>query len=273
MITCRVRTRHLRNATEVHNPEMIGKSAQRGSIEQLFQHRFCFYAEETLSEFLPAGLHFNDAGGILLKSHVVVLDRIMVSGIVLCAGSSRRMGVPKCLLKLGDKTFLQHVVDVLHSARILDVVVVLGAEAETIQRTLGWFTGKVVVNPNWEKGRLTSVIAGLDALETKDLHGAMVCPVDHPLISQSLFVDLLQAFWKSKKNIIIPSFNGRRGHPVIFSVELFDELRNAPLDLGARAVVHHHPDDIAEVPTDEEGVVLNIDTPDDYEIHILQRAV
>ena len=95
-----------------------------------------------------------------------------------------------------------------------------------------------------------------------------MCPVDHPLLSQAIVVDLMHTFWKSHKKIIIPVYNGQRGHPVIFSAELFNELRNAPTDIGARAVVRAHPDDICEVQVNEIGVVINIDTPQDYQQYI-----
>jgi len=188
----------------------------------------------------------------------------MISAVVLAAGSSRRMGSPKSLLKIGEKTFLQHIVDVLHSSCVLDIAVVLGAGAEEIKKNLTWFTGKIVVNANWEKGQISSIVAGLDSLVSKDVDGVMICPVDHPLITHPLVVDLLQAFWKSKKKIIVPVFQGQRGHPVIFEQCLFDELRSAPLDVGARALVHAHPDDVMEVPTSVEGVLTNIDTLADY---------
>ena len=102
-------------------------------------------------------------------------------------------------------------------------------------------------------------------LDQKDLHGVMFCPVDRPLISQALVVDLLQAFWKSKKKIILPKYNGHRGHPVIFSSELFEALRTASPDTGAREVVHNHSDEVYEMETAEQGVIMNIDTPEDYQ--------
>ncbi|MBI4548951.1 MAG: nucleotidyltransferase family protein, partial [Ignavibacteriae bacterium] len=181
----------------------------------------------------------------------------MIAGVVLAAGASLRMGMPKALLTIGERTFLQHIVEVLYSARILNIVVVLGADVEKIQSSLSWFTGKIVINDEWERGQLSSIITGIDALDDHDISGVMICPVDHPLISQGLLVDLLQAFWKSKKKIILPTFQGRRGHPVIFAKEMFDELRNAPMNIGARIVLHNHPDETQEVPTDEEGILVN----------------
>lgn len=182
------------------------------------------------------------------------------------------MGTPKSLLKIGEKTFLQHIVDVLHSSRVLDIVLVVGAGAGEIKKNLGWFDGKIVLNENWEKGQISSIVAGLDSLDSKDVDGAMICPVDHPLITQSLVVDLLQAFWKSRKKIIVPVFKGQRGHPVIFERCLFDELRGAPLDAGARTVVHAYPDDVTEVPTSVEGVLTNIDTLEDYRTKIMKQT-
>ena len=198
----------------------------------------------------------------------------MISGIVLAAGSSQRIGTPKALLKIGEKTFLQHIVETLHSARIIDVVIVLGAEAEEIQKTIIWFDGKVVINNDWQKGQLSSIIAGLNALdltksEPEEIHGAIICPVDHPLLTQSLLVDLLQGYWLSKKRIIIPIHRGKRGHPIIFDRELFDDIRNAPIDIGARAVVRNHEQEVHEVDVNDEGVLINIDSPDDYKKYIL----
>lgn len=155
-------------------------------------------------------------------------------------------------------------------------MIVLGAEAEEIQKSLTWFNGKVVVNNDWQRGQLTSIIAGLNSLdinkfEPEEIHGAIICPVDHPLLTQALLVDLLQGFWKSKKRIIIPTFNNKRGHPVIFHRDLFSEIHNAPLELGARTVVHNHPDEVHEVPVEEEGILLDIDTPEDYKKYILRH--
>jgi len=196
----------------------------------------------------------------------------MLSALVLAAGASRRMGSPKALLRIGETTFLQHIVGTLRAAHINDIVLVLGASEERIRENLAWFDGTIAVNRNWHEGQLSSIIAGLDALQPGHSRGVMICPVDHPLMTKDLLKALVHAFETSDKKIILPTHKGRRGHPVIFDATLFDELRRAPREVGARAVVRNHPDDLEEVPTPERGVGVDIDTMQDYEKEILHRS-
>jgi molybdenum cofactor cytidylyltransferase len=191
---------------------------------------------------------------------------MMVSGIVLAGGASSRMGRPKALLTVGTTTFLRRIVEVLHAARVTDIVIVLGSQAAEISSGLGWFTGTVVRNQRWqEQGQISSLVAGLAGLDREEVQGAMICPVDHPLITQATIVDLLQAFWHTPKDIIVPTFRGKRGHPVIFRRTLFRELREAhPEAEGARAVVKAHAGDVLEIPTEDAGVITDIDTPEEY---------
>jgi molybdenum cofactor cytidylyltransferase len=195
-----------------------------------------------------------------------------LGAIVLAAGASLRMGSPKALLKIGDETFVQHVVGQLHDAGIHDVVIVLGADADAINSSLSWFKGAITVNGDWKEGQLTSVIAGLNALSHRKLDGVLICPVDRPLVSHTLINDILKAFQESGKSIVVPVFQGRRGHPTIFSASLFDELRDAPLTVGARHVVRNHADDVHEMATSEDAVLINIDIPEDYKKHVLSKS-
>lgn len=194
-----------------------------------------------------------------------------VGAIVLAAGASFRMGRPKALLKIGEETFLQRIVGQLYRAGLQDVVIVLGADADEIRKSLSWFGGTVVVNDNWKEGQLSSVIVGLDVISRRKLDGAVICPVDRPLITHSLISSLLKAFQESEKIIVVPRFNGHRGHPTIFSSAIFDELRAAPLHVGARHVVRNHPNDVHEMTTSEEGILINIDVPEDYKRHVLSK--
>lgn len=193
----------------------------------------------------------------------------MISAVILAAGSSSRMGVPKALLEIGGKTFLRHIVDILASASVLDVTIVLGSDAERIRGSLSWFGGTIVVNPAWHEGQLSSVISGIDAaVRNGSSEGILLCPVDHPLISHGLIAELLGAFRRSKKKIVIPVYRGRRGHPVIFAATLLEDLRYAPSETGARAVVHRYPEEVAEVDTEDEGAVINIDSMADYRRYV-----
>ncbi len=126
----------------------------------------------------------------------------------------------------------------------------------------------MVLNPAWEQGQLSSIWAGLRSLEGSETDGIILCPVDHPLISARLVSDLIERFYEDGKSIVLPTYKGRRGHPVIFSSTLYADLLTAPADKGARSVVWEHAGEVLEVPTDEEGVVLNLNDPD-----MLKRAI
>jgi molybdenum cofactor cytidylyltransferase len=195
----------------------------------------------------------------------------MVSGIILAAGESSRMGSPKPLLKIGEKCFVQHIVDVLIASRVLDIVVVLGADGKAIQTQLNWFKGKTVINEEWEKGQLSSIVAGLRAVDQKDLHGVLIWPVDRPLVSEHVIVGMLHQFWTKHMQIVVPVFSGQRGHPVLVGKSLLEDLEKAPMDIGARTVLWDHPKDVLEYQTEEEGVVINIDSAEDYQKYVLDQ--
>jgi len=192
----------------------------------------------------------------------------LLAAVILSAGASSRMGRPKALLPYREGTFLEHLIEVTRDPRIGVTRVVLGAGADVIRTVAALDSSVVVLNPNWEQGQLSSIRAGLRSLEGIDVDGIILCPVDHPLVSARLVSDLVERFYLNKKAIVLPTYNTRRGHPVIFSKTLFGELLAAPEEKGARAVVWSHAGDILEAPTDEEGVVLNINDPD-----MLRRAV
>src|ERR1700686_3687799 len=172
------------------------------------------------------------------------------------------MGRPKALLTYREGTFLEHLTEVTRHPRIGVTRVVLGVGAEVIRTIAKLDPSVVVLNPEWEQGQLSSICAGLRSLEGIDTDGMVLCPVDHPLVSARLVSELVERFYEDKKAIVLPTYNGRRGHPVIFSNTLFGELLAAPAEQGARSVVWAHAADVLEVPTDEEGVVLNLNDPE-----------
>jgi len=186
----------------------------------------------------------------------------LLAALILSAGASSRMGRPKALIPYREVTFLEHLIQVTRHPRIGVTRVVLGAGAEEIRKITKLEDPFVVLNPQWQKGQLSSVCAGIRSLEGIETEGIILCPVDHPLVSARLVADLVLQFYLNNKFIVLPTFNSRRGHPVIFASTLYPELLEAPADKGARAVVWAHSSDVLEVPTSEEGVVLNINDPD-----------
>ncbi len=189
----------------------------------------------------------------------------MIAAIILAAGKSERMGRPKALLPFGTSTFLQHLYDILKSSSAGEVRVVLGSQAEEIKAGSNIPETDIVINPDYEKGMLSSFRAGLLALQKTAPEAVILCPVDHPNISVSLIELIIGNFRSSKAEIIIPTRGGRRGHPVLFAGSLFGEFLSAPLDVGARYVVHKFPEKVLEVETDEPGVIQDIDAPEDYQ--------
>lgn len=140
--------------------------------------------------------------------------------------------------------------------------VVLGAHAEKIISALALDPGIVVSNPHWDEGQLSSIQAAIRSLPEGQTDGMVLFLVDHPLISAALVNKLVAEFYRSGRPIVVPTLRGKRGHPVIFAAPLYGELLAAPADQGARAVVWAHAAEVLEVPTDEEGVLLNLNDPD-----------
>ncbi|MCL4524346.1 MAG: nucleotidyltransferase family protein [Acidobacteria bacterium] len=139
--------------------------------------------------------------------------------------------------------------------------VVLGAHAEEVLRRVKLPAADIAVNADWATGQLSSIHAAIRSLPP-NTDGIMLFLVDHPLITAGLVATLVEQFYASKQRIVIPTYNGKRGHPVIFASSLYDELLAAPAEQGARAVVWAHASEVLEIPTDEEGVVLNLNDPE-----------
>jgi len=193
----------------------------------------------------------------------------MLAAVILAAGESRRMGTPKAMLPFpatdttpGKITFLEHLISVARHPRIGHLRVVLGARAEKIQGRVSLEPQCLVLNPDWAKGQLSSIQAAIRSLPDGSTDGAILFLVDHPLISSEVVSLLIDCFYDSGAPIVLPAYMGKRGHPVIFSSKLYNELLAAPLDTGARAVVWAHAGQVLEVSTLEEGVLLNLNDPD-----------
>ena len=196
----------------------------------------------------------------------------MISAVILSAGESSRMGRPKALLPIDGVRFIERIVATLKSTRVDEIIAVLGHNAEEMRQKVSDLPVKIVVNPNYKQGQLSSLIAAIRSIESGENHhrvdAILVHLVDHPYINVDLVNLMIDRFYETKQLIVVPRYRGRRGHPVIFSRALFAELLAAPLDQGAKAVVHAHRDQTLEIDTDDAGVTVDIDTPEEYRKHI-----
>ena len=193
----------------------------------------------------------------------------MIAAVVLSAGESSRMGRPKALLPIEGETFIGRIVASLKHTQVGKIIVVLGHTAEQLAAAIGPLPVEILINPNYQLGQLSSLqVAVRTLLSDPDCDAMLVHLVDHPYIDASLVDRMIRQFYESKKDIVVPRCRGKRGHPVLFSRRLFGELLDAPMDQGAKAVVNAHGDATLEMETDEEGITVDIDTPELYRQHV-----
>ena len=195
-------------------------------------------------------------------------DRRVIPAIVLAAGKSTRMGHPKAALPLGDgDTFLSRIVRTFHDARIDDVIVVVGHEADAIRASLS-STGVIarfVDNPRYESGQLSSFVKGLDAADRPDVSAALVTLVDVPLVTAATIRAVVDQYLQTGARIVRPTRGNQHGHPVLIDRSLFDEIRRADPSSGAKPIVRAHASAAGDIAIDDDGAFLDIDNAADYE--------
>jgi len=178
------------------------------------------------------------------------------------------MGSPKAVLATPDgRPFVTAIVYALSRADVDRIVVVSGRDHDLIVEALdrdASMRSRVVRNPDPSRGQLSSLWVGMDAAIADDTQGLLVTLVDVPLVSSETIRRVVDVWRQTRAAIVRPAIGGRHGHPVIFDRALFDELRGAPLDRGAKTVVRAHAAEIIEVPVEDEGAMIDIDTPQEY---------
>ncbi|MEO5895742.1 MAG: nucleotidyltransferase family protein [Vicinamibacterales bacterium] len=192
----------------------------------------------------------------------------MIAAIILAAGRSSRMGYPKAMLPHIDpgRTILDYLVRSAIAAGASPVLIVgrlLDTKLNSEATAAG---GTFVPNADADAGQLSSVLAGLAQVSAiPDCEGVIVTPVDVPLIKPATIERLIAAQRTSPAVILRVTYQGRHGHPVLFKREVFDELRHADRSVGARSVVRVNPARVLDIEVDDPGVVVDVDTPIDYE--------
>lgn len=184
------------------------------------------------------------------------------AGVVLAAGSSRRMGRPKQLLDFGGRPLLEMVVGQANDSQLHEVYVVLGAKADEIQARVDFGRARVVVNPDHESGMASSLRAGLSALDA-DVEAAMVILGDQP-DGAGRIDRLLELERESGLPAAALSFGGLLHPPVLLRRELWGDLMALEGDVGCRAIIRARPELVAKLDVDGLKHPVDVDTPEDY---------
>lgn len=193
----------------------------------------------------------------------------MIVAVVLSAGESSRMGRPKALLPIDGQTFIEKIVAALKQTKVGKIIVILGHNARELQSKISHLPVEILINTDYKRGQLSSLQLAVRNLQPDlECDGMLVHLVDHPYLAPALVEEMIRRFYETKKRIIVPKFHGKRGHPVIFSNALFDEILKAPMEEGAKAVVNAHRAETLEIETEEEGIAVDIDTPELYQQHV-----
>jgi molybdenum cofactor cytidylyltransferase len=188
----------------------------------------------------------------------------MIAGLILAAGESSRMGTPKATLAYRGHTFLELIVQTLREGGLERIVVVLGHQAEDIQRQVKLEAAQVVINPDYRSGQTSSLQAGLRALIADDLEAVLLCLVDHPAVSADTVRRIVATFRQGGDPVVIPTYQRRRGHPSLIGRQLFDELLGLACDAGADSVVRRYRPATQFVEVEDEGIVIDVDDPESY---------
>jgi len=193
----------------------------------------------------------------------------MISAILLAAGESRRMGRFKQLLPLGNKSFVEHCVDNLLASRVDEVIIVTGHREAEVRRIVGDRPVKFAHNEDYRLGMASSIKCGVRSL-TEDSRAFVLALVDQPQIGVEVINLVIDAFERGQASIVIPTYDGKGGHPIVLDAALKEEVLNMDVEQGLRQIVRAHSDEVSRVGVSSRVILEDFDLPEDYE-HILNR--
>ncbi len=185
--------------------------------------------------------------------------------MLLAAGQSRRMGADnKLLLPIDGEPVVRRTARRLIEAGLVEIIVVLGHEADRVADALDGLALRAVVNPDYLDGQMTSVHSGLGALSAP-VDGIMICLADQPYLEAGDYRALIEAFAREgEKSVVVPTHGGRRGNPIVLAAAHRDEILARGANLGCKRLIANNPDLVATVEFETDGFVRDIDTPADY---------
>jgi molybdenum cofactor cytidylyltransferase len=189
----------------------------------------------------------------------------MIGAVILAAGLSSRMGTSKVMLKWGNQTVIEKIVDTLLRTGIKEIVIVTGSMYSQVKRLITYDTVKIVFNPQYANGEMVcSLKVGLQALSNR-LSAAMVLLGDQPFISQDTIRKVAEACHQDRGLIIMPSFNNHRGHPWIIKKRLWSQVMGIIPPETLRDFFKSHQKSIHYVIVEDQLIIQDMDTPEDYQ--------
>ena len=174
------------------------------------------------------------------------------------------MGKQKLLLPYGSKTVIEHIIDELRQSPVSRITVVTGHDHERIVSRLNDRNVTSIRNPNFTQGMITSVRSGLETIRD-EATGCLLALGDQPGISPGIVAQMIERFHPEDAPIVYPLYNGQKGHPLIFSNRYFNEIKAHYDDVGLRGLLQAHPTYCHPLTVDDDRVLEDIDTPEDYE--------
>jgi molybdenum cofactor cytidylyltransferase len=205
---------------------------------------------------------------ILAQSDRADYDDLVIPAILLAAGKSTRMGRPKALLPLDERdTFLTRLLRTFRAAGVERVTVVLGHGAQAVADHLAraGLPADLAINEGYESGQLSSLLVGLDAVDGPEVEAVLLMLVDAPLVSAATVRAVLERYRTTHAPVVRPVRGDQHGHPVLMARSLFQALRAADPAAGAKPIVRAHVSAAGDVPVDDDGAFMDIDTPEEYE--------
>jgi len=192
----------------------------------------------------------------------------LITAIILAAGEGSRMGKLKQLLPWGDKTIMDTVIDTVRKAKYVDqIVVVVGAEKERMKKHLiekNYAAVKIVENINYQQGMMSSVQTGLKVLP-ESCQYIMFVLADKPLLTTEIVEEIIEEFLAKKPPIILPIYQGKKGHPVIIKKELIEKIMELEGEGGLRHLFEIYPEKIHYFPLSDQKITIDIDNPKQYD--------
>ncbi|NPV55698.1 MAG: nucleotidyltransferase family protein [Anaerolineae bacterium] len=193
------------------------------------------------------------------------MSKVSCGAILLAAGMSRRMGTPKLLLPWHGRTIIKTIVTILEQAQLVEKVIVLGSHRRQIQDELVGANFKQIINPKYRDGdMLKSIQYGIRALD-ESTNAALIILGDQPTLSSDIISLEIELAGVTEKNIIIPSYQMKRGHPWLIKRPLWQEILELRSPYTLRDVINRHDNDIHYLITDDPHVLRDVDTPEAYQ--------